>query len=48
MEAEVQSLITAREKKIEEIHMSFADIQVCISAQSLLYILMYSFAPEWK
>lgn len=33
MEAEVQSLITAREKKIEEIQMSLVDIQVRVSAQ---------------
>lgn len=35
MELEVQSLITAREKKIEEIQMSLSDIQVSFSAPSL-------------
>lgn len=48
MEAELQSLIMAREKKIEDIQMSLVNIQVCISALSVLYILMYSFAPGLK
>lgn len=48
MEEEVQSLITAREKKIEEIQMSLVNIQVCLSAPFSFYLLMYTFSPGLK